>query len=379
MTTSSTPQKATAAGAPSGDLPPYVLTELTHGMRVLSGVQPSGRPHLGNYLGAIRLFLDLQARNQSLIFVADLHAMTTVRDGAALRRDSLELALDYLALGMDPARTTLYRQSDLPVVTLLAWVLQCVTPAGDLLRCVSYKDKVDKGLAASAGLLCYPVLQAADILLQNAEVVPVGADQFQHIELARRTASRFNEAYGEAVFREPLALVSATPTVPGLDGQGKMSKSYGNTLPIFAERAQFKALVAGIPTDSLPISAPRDPGACNVFRMLSLLAQPEELAEIEATYRRGGVRHGLLKGRLVDLLVERFGPALERRQMLARRPDDVEDVLIAGAHRASQLARPTLERVFDLVGLHEGHLGPRPLPAVPVVPSAFSVRQGWGS
>jgi tryptophanyl-tRNA synthetase len=333
----------------------HILRAPVTGQRVLSGVQPSGVLHWGNYFGALRNFLRAQDENDTFIFIADLHALTTVRNGCDLRQASFDVALDYLALGLDPAKVTLYRQSDLPMIPLLSWIFHCLTPVGDLERGVAFKDKVAKGLSSNAGLLCYPVLQAADILSVNADVVPVGADQLQNIELARSTASRFNEAFGVDLFKAPKAQVSESQVVPGLDGQ-KMSKSYNNTVPIFASPAEYARRVATIKTDSLPAHAPRDPDNCTLYALMKLVACDDEMHELRQKYVHGGLRHGALKQRLTQLMADHFAPAMARREALKARPWDVEDVLRAGAHRAAGACTPVMKQVLELVGLRSGLL-----------------------
>jgi len=360
----------------AADLSDLLLSVAPVDMRVLSGIQPSGDLHWGNMLGAIDQFVQAQNDNEMYVFIANLHAMTSQRDGDALRRSTADVALDYLALGLDPDKVALYRQSDLPVVALLAWILECLTPTGDLDRCVAFKDKVANGLSANAGLYNYPVLQAADILLVNAQVVPVGADQLQNIELARATASRFNVAYGAQVFNLPKARVNQTRLVPGLDG-GKMSKSYGNTIPLFATPAEYRRLINSIATDGLPASAERDPQTCKVYALLSLVAQAHEMQEWANTYRNGGLRHSAVKARLLELMLAHMAPAMQRRSELQAQPWRVEEVLRAGADKAARTARPVMERVLHLVGLD-----PTSLATIP--PSGFIRREaapqprGWG-
>ena len=357
----------------SGDL---LLPDPPVRKRVLSGIQPSGDLHLGNKFGAIDQVVQAQGDNERFVFIANLHAMSSQRDGEALRRSTADVALDYLALGLDPEKVALYRQSDLPVVALLAWIFECLTPTGDLDRCVAFKDKVARGLGANAGLFNYPVLQAADILLVNAEVVPVGPDQLQNIELARATASRFNEAYGTKVFNMPKARINQARLVPGLDG-GKMSKSYGNTIPIFATPDQYCRLISGIATDSLPAGASRDPQDCKVYALLSLVAEPHEQQDWAQRYRDGGLRHSAIKARLLELLMAHLAPAMQRRSELQAQPWRVEEVLRAGADKAARTARPVMERVLHLVGLD-----PTALATIP--PSGFARHdpvvsgRGWG-
>jgi tryptophanyl-tRNA synthetase len=354
----------------------HVLRGPVTGKRVLSGVQPSGVLHWGNYFGALRQFLRAQDANDTYIFIADLHALTTVRNGADLRQASMNVALDYLALGLDPSKVTLYRQSDLALIPMLSWIFHCITPVSDLERGVAFKDKVAKGLSSNAGLFCYPVLQAADILSVNAEVVPVGADQFQNIELARNTASRFNEAFGVKLFELPMAQVSESQLVPGLDGQ-KMSKSYNNTVPIFASPDEYQRRIATIKTDSLPASAPRDPDACTLYALMGLVACPDEMHELRLKYVQGGLRHGALKQRLSQLMTEHFAPAMARREALKARPWEVENVLRAGAQRAAAASAPVMTQVLELVGLRAGILE-----ALPGYGKTFGTRgeghAGWG-
>lgn len=357
-----------SSAGPDSDTPGFVLTQPCRGRRVLSGIQPSGALHLGNLYGAIDQHITAQQDNQCLFFIADYHALTTQRDGAALRRASFDVALDYLALGLDPSRTLLYRQHDLPHVAALAWILASQCPVGDLERSVAYKDKLAKGMAANAGLFTYPVLMAADILIVNAEVVPVGLDQLQHIELARRLASRFNQAYGVELFTQPMAQVNRARVVQGLDG-AKMSKSYGNTIPIFADQDEYRRLVAAIKTSSQPAEEPKDPEQCNVYKLLALVAEPCELDDWAQRYRAGGLRCSSVKDRLLELLLARLAPAVERRSELMARPCQVEEILQHGAEAAGRIAGDVVGRVFDLVGLDPRRLR---LPA-----AAKAAGRGW--
>lgn len=328
----------------------YIVRGPVTGMRTLSGIQPSGQLHLGNYFGAIEQHLDAQLRNEVFFFVANYHAMTTARQGSDLRVATREVALDYLALGLDPSRAALYRQTDVAGVTQLAWVLDCLCSVGDLERSVSYKDKVAKGLGANAGLFTYPVLMAADILIVNAQIVPVGQDQVQNIELARRLAARFNDVYNDEVFLLPKAQCNESAILPGKDG-AKMSKSYGNTIPIFCTSEEYRAHTMSIVTDSAGVQDAKDPATCNAFQLLKFLVDAEELAGWERDYRRGGLRYSDVKGRIAALLDKRFGPARELRAELAARPDDVEDILRDGAQQANRTAEPVLAQVFDVTGL----------------------------
>jgi len=323
-------------------------------MRILSGIQPSGEPHLGNYFGAMRQHVAWQEKGEAIYFLADYHSMTTIRDAEARRRFTRELALDYLAIGLDPEHAILYRQSDLPELCELAWVLSTVTPMGLLERAHSYKDKVAQGAAVSHGLFAYPVLMAADILIYNADVVPVGQDQKQHLEMTRDIAGAFNHAYGVEVFQLPEPhILEEVAVVPGSDGR-KMSKSYGNTIRMFAPEKEVKKAVMGIVTDSTPVEAPKDV-ATPLFQLWTLFAAPAEREALFARAQAGGLGYGEVKKDLLRRLLEHFGPYRERRAQWAARPDDVEDVLRRGVGRAREIARPTLAAARDAAGL-----GPAP-------------------
>ena len=257
-------------------------------MRILSGIQPSGKLHLGNYFGMMRPALELQEKGEAFYFIANYHALTTVTDAAALREATLDVALDFLACGLDPERTTFYRQSDVPEVTELTWLLSVVAPMGLLERCHSYKDKVARGIAANHGLFAYPVLMAADILAVNANVVPVGRDQKQHVEVTRDLAMKFNNQYGE-VFTVPREEIrDDVAVVPGVDGQ-KMSKSYNNTIEIFGDAKDTRARIMRIVTDSKSVAEAKDPDTCNVFALYRLFASQEEREAMAARYRAGGL------------------------------------------------------------------------------------------
>src|SRR5689334_7746635 len=255
--------------------------------RILSGVQPSGKLHLGNYFGAVRQHIALQNEAQCFYFIADYHSLTTIHDAKSLRENTRDVALDYLALGLDPDKATFFRQSDVPEVTELAWILSTVTNMGLLERAVSYKEKIEKGIDASVGLFFYPILMAADILIYRSHVVPVGKDQVQHIEMTRDIAERFNRTYGE-IFPIPEYRLDKESKVPGIDGQ-KMSKSYNNTIDIFAEGKPLQKTVMSIVTDSTPVEAPKDPERCNVFALYSLFATLAEKETLAARYRAGGL------------------------------------------------------------------------------------------
>jgi len=319
-------------------------------LRILSGIQPSGKLHIGNYFGAMRQHLQLQAQNECFYFIADFHALTSSPDPAQLKANSLDVTADYIALGLDTDKTVFWRQSDVPEVTELEWILSCVTPMGLLQRCTSYKEKIAQGLTPNHGLFAYPVLQAADILLYNSDLVPVGADQKQHIEVTRDIAVRFNNKFGEVLTVPREYIIESVAVVPGTDGQ-KMSKSYNNTIEIFEPEKQLTKKVMKIVTDSTPLEDPKDPDKCNVFALLKLVAQPEELAQWEQKYRAGGLGYGTVKKRLAELLIEYFRPYRQKRTELADNLDFVEQVLKDGAERAGAVARQTLSRVRRAVGL----------------------------
>ena len=319
-------------------------------LRILSGIQPSGKLHIGNYFGAMRQHLALQADHDGFYFIADYHAMTSSPAPADLARRTLEVAMDYLALGLDPQKTVFWRQSDVPEVTELAWILSCITPMGLLQRCTSYKDKVAQGIASNHGLFAYPVLQAADILIFDSNLVPVGADQKQHIEVTRDIAVKFNAQFGQTFVIPEEQILKTVAIVPGLDGR-KMSKSYGNTIEIFEPESSVKKKVMQIVTDSTPVEDPKNPEKCTIFALLKLVADPAELAEWDAKYRAGGTGYGAVKKRVVELLHEYFRPYRQKRQEMEQNRDYIEDVLTQGARRARQVAVGTLGRVRDAVGL----------------------------
>ena len=319
-------------------------------MRILTGIQPSGQIHLGNYFGAIQNILALQEKGDSFLFLADYHALTTVRDPEALRTGTINAALDFLACGIDPERTVFWRQSDVPEVQELAWLLSIVTPMGLLERCHSYKDKLAHGKEATHGLFAYPVLMAADILLYRSDLVPVGKDQKQHLEVTRDIAIKFNNAYGE-VFTVPDAYIPETVAiVPGTDGQ-KMSKSYGNTIPLFDTDKAVKNAVMGIVTDSTPLEDPKDPETCNVYKIYKLLATPEQAEEMAANLRAGGYGYGHAKKALLAAYHEKFDACIARRRELAADPAQVETILRRGAERAREQAARTLDAARKAVGL----------------------------
>lgn len=319
-------------------------------MRILSGIQPSGKLHLGNYFGMMRPALDLQVQGEAYYFIANYHALTTVSEAAALRQGTLDVALDFLACGLDPARTVFYRQSDVPEVTELTWLLSVVTPMGLLERCHSYKDKVAKGIAASHGLFAYPVLMAADILAVQSNLVPVGRDQKQHVEVTRDVALKFNNQYGDVFTIPQEAIRDDVAVVPGLDGQ-KMSKSYNNTIEIFGDPKETRARIMRIVTDSKGVADAKDPDTCNVFALYRLFASPEEREAMAARYRAGGLGYGEVKKALHEKFEATFGPLRARRAELASHRDYVESVLRQGAEKARAVASATLRKARQAVGL----------------------------
>jgi tryptophanyl-tRNA synthetase len=319
-------------------------------MRILSGIQPSGVLHIGNYFGMMRPGIALQAEGEAFYFIADYHALTSLRDPKALRENSRRVALDFLACGLDPERAALFRQSDVPQVTELAWILATVAPMGLLERAHSYKDKVARGMTASAGLFNYPVLMAADILIYGSDIVPVGKDQKQHIEITRDLAVKMNETYGE-IFKLPEPRIqAATEVVPGIDGQ-KMSKSYHNNIDIFGDETETRKRVMSIVTDSTPVEAPKDPARSTVFQLYSLCATKNEIAEMRDRFQKGGTGYGDFKKELFEKLWEYFAPMRKRRAEILADKSYIDNVLSRGAKRANQVANQVMQRVRGAVGL----------------------------
>jgi len=319
-------------------------------MRILSGIQPSGKLHLGNYFGMMRPALRLQEQGDVFLFIANYHALTTVDDPGQLRRDTLEVAIDFLACGLDPEHTIFFRQSDVPEVHELAWLLSTVTPVGLLERCHSYKDKLARGFAPSHGLFAYPVLMASDILIYQSNLVPVGRDQKQHLEVTRDIAIKFNNRYGP-VFTIPEAAISEeVAVVPGLDGQ-KMSKSYGNTIELFGDPKEARSRIMKIVTDSTPLEAPKDPDTCTIFALYKLFADEADRATMAQRYRAGGMGYGHAKKALAEAFEAAFAPLRKRRDELAADRGYVEGVLRTAAEKARVEARKTLDRAREAVGI----------------------------
>lgn len=319
-------------------------------MRILSGIQPSGKLHIGNYFGMMQPALELQREGDAFLFIANYHALTTVDDADQLRKATYDVALDFLACGLDPERTVFYRQSDVPEVTELTWLLSVVTPMGLLERCHSYKDKMAKGIAPSHALFSYPVLMAADILAVQSNVVPVGRDQKQHVEVTRDIAVKFNNKYGSVFTVPEPSIRDNVAVVPGIDGQ-KMSKSYDNHIELFGEEKETRKRIMRIVTDSTPLEEPKDPDHCSVMALYRLVAPPDAVVEMEAAYRAGGFGYGSAKKTLFEMVHEYFRPFREKRAELAANPDFVEDVLRRGAEKAQAEASATLQKARAAVGL----------------------------
>jgi tryptophanyl-tRNA synthetase len=319
-------------------------------MRILSGIQASGVLHIGNYFGMMRPAVALQAEGEAFYFIADYHALTTVRDPKALRENTRRVALDFLACGLDPERAALFRQSDVPQVTELAWVLSTVAPMGLLERSHSYKDKLARGMLPSVGLFNYPVLMAADILIYDSDIVPVGKDQKQHIEITRDLAVKMNETFGQ-IFKLPEARIQAqTQVVPGIDGQ-KMSKSYGNNIDIFGAEKETRERVMSVITDSTPVETPKDPSKSTIFHLYSLVASKNEIGEMQERFLKGGTGYGDFKKQLFEKLWEYFAPMRKRRAEILADKSYIDNVITRGAQRANEIADKVMKRVRSAVGL----------------------------
>jgi len=319
-------------------------------MRILSGIQPSGRLHVGNYFGMMKPAIALQDEGEALYFIADYHALTSVRDPDILRENVRRVAVDLLAAGLDPERAALFKQSDVPQVTELTWILSTVAPKGLLERAHSYKDKLARGLAPMVGLFSYPVLMAADILIYDSDIVPVGKDQKQHIEITRDLAGKMNEQFGQ-IFKLPEARINPeTEVVPGLDGQ-KMSKSYGNNIDIFGDEKETRKRVMSIVTDSTPVEAPKDPAKSTIFQLYSLFASKDEIASMRERFKKGGTGYGDFKKELFEKLWEYFSPMRKRREEILSDKLYIDNVLARSAERANEVADDVMTRVRAAVGL----------------------------
>lgn len=318
--------------------------------RVLSGIQPSGSLHIGNYFGMMKPMIEMQNDHDLFCFIVNYHAMTSLHDGQELRKNTMAAAMDFLALGLDPEKCYFWVQSDVPEVVELSWILSCHTSLGLLERSHSYKDKVARGLIPNTGLYTYPVLMAADILLFNAEIIPVGRDQKQHIEITRDIAERFNNTYGD-IFVIPEPLISDDiAVIPGIDGQ-KMSKSYGNTLEIFEDEKSLKKKVMKIVTDSTPVEDPKDPSQCSLFALYRLFAGASETEQMRERYLKGGTGYGQVKKELLEILIEYFRPYREKRALLENDPAEVYNILEKGAEKTRAAAAVTLDKVRKAVGI----------------------------
>ncbi len=319
-------------------------------MRVLTGIQPSGVLHLGNYFGSIRQMLQYQGDSELFIFIANYHALTSLKDGEALRENSIDAAISFLSLGIDPSKATFWLQSDVKEVLELYWILSSYTPMGLLERAHSYKDKVAKGIVANHALFSYPVLMAADILLYDAEVVPVGKDQVQHVEITRDIAIKFNNNHKNALKIPTFKIDEKVAAVPGIDG-AKMSKSYGNTINIFTTQKELKKQTGKIVTDSTPLEEPKSYENCNVYKLCELFMDENELIELQERYKSGKEGYGHFKASLKDKIWEYFAFARDKREYYLAHKDEVRDILLDGANKARAIASIKMEQIREMVGI----------------------------
>ncbi len=319
-------------------------------MRVLTGIQSSGDLHIGNYFGSIKQMIDSQGKGEVFAFIANYHAMTSIHDGERLASLTMQAAIDFLALGMDPQKSTFWVQSDVKEVLELYWALSAFTPMGLLERGHSYKDKTARGIASTHNLFSYPVLMAADILLFNSDIIPVGKDQIQHVEMARDIATKFNNMHGDIFVIPEHRVDDNVATVPGIDGQ-KMSKSYGNTINIFGEEKKQLKTIKKIVTEAIPLEDPKEYEECNVYNIAKLFLNESEQKELQERYKRGGEGHGHFKLYLHDLIWEYFGPYREKREYFENNQDEVRDILAFGASKARNVAMPIIEKVRQATGI----------------------------
>lgn len=319
-------------------------------MRILSGIQPSGTLHLGNYFGMMKPAIELQEKGEALYFIADLHALTTVQDAGVLSDNIRDVAIDFLACGLDPRKACFFRQSHVPAVTELSWILSTLTPMGLLERAHSYKDKMARGIAPSHGLFAYPVLMAADILIYDSDVVPVGKDQKQHIEITRDLVIKFNEIFGTTLKLPEPSIREETAIVPGLDGE-KMSKSYGNTIGMFEAENALRKKIMSLKTDSTPVEEPKSIENSTILALYKLVASPTDYAQMENDFRNGGVGYGDFKKRLFAGVWEFFAPMRERREEIVANPGYIENMLKEGREKANHIANGVMNRVRDAIGL----------------------------
>ena len=324
---------------------------MTKEKTILSGIQPSGKLHIGNYFGAMRQHIQMQEEGDAFYFLANYHSLTSLTDGELLKEYTTDVVLDYLALGLDPKRCTFFAQSDVPQTTELAWILGTLTPVSMMEKGVSYKDKIANGLSPNIGLFTYPILQSADILIYHSDLVPVGEDQKQNIEISRDLAGKLNRAYEDELLKIPEEyIVKSVATVPGIDGR-KMSKSYDNTINIFAEGKALKNRVMAIQTDSAALEDPKDPDTCNVYSLIKLFAEKDKQKEIAEKYRAGGYGYGHAKKELLGMIQDYFAEASERRKELAEDMDYVHDVLREGGKKARERAEQVMEPIRSATGL----------------------------
>jgi tryptophanyl-tRNA synthetase len=318
--------------------------------RVLSGIQPSGTLHIGNYFAMMKPMIELQNESELFCFIVNYHAMTTIADGALLEKNTLDAAIDFLSLGLDPEKAHFWVQSDIPEVTELTWILSCHTSLGLLERSHSYKDKLARGITPNTGLFTYPVLMAADILLYNAQIIPVGRDQKQHVEITRDIAIRFNNAYGDIFTIPEPQIQEDIAVIPGTDGQ-KMSKSYDNTINIFEDEKSLKKKVMKIVTDSTPVEDPKDPDKCTIFALYRLFADRDKTEAMRQRYVKGGTGYGEVKKELLSLMADYFRPYRKKRDEYLADRGEVINILKKGAEKTRAAAAPTLDRVKKAVGL----------------------------
>ena len=319
-------------------------------MRILSGIQPSGKLHIGNYFGMMKPCIDLQEKGGTYLFIADYHALTQLPNPKDLNERIQEVALDFLACGIDPEKTVFFRHSQVPEVAELTWILSCISPMGLVERCHSYKDKISRGMHPNVGLFSYPILMASDILIYKSNLVPVGKDQKQHLEVTRDIAIRFNNKYGEVLVIPEEITQEEVAVVPGVDGQ-KMSKSYDNTIEIFGREKALRKRIMKIVTDSIPVEDPKNPNTCNVFALTKLFATDEEIEDLRQRYQKGGLGYGQAKQELFDKYWEYFRPMRDKREYLVNHQDFISEVLSKGAGAARETASKTMAEIRQVVGL----------------------------
>jgi tryptophanyl-tRNA synthetase len=319
-------------------------------MRILSGIQPSGRLHVGNYFGMMQPSIELQDQGEAFYFIADYHSLTTVNDPIQLRDNVRDVAIDFMACGLDPDKAVFFKQSDVPEVTELSWLLSTVTPMGFLNRCHSFKDKTDRGHEATHGLFAYPVLMAADILIYDSNIVPVGDDQKQHLEVTRDIAIKFNNLYGEIFVVPEPKIRKEKAKVPGVDGQ-KMSKSYGNIIEIFGTEKQTKKKIMSIVTDSTPVEDPKNPEESIIIDLFKLVSSDKDIDAMRSDFKSGGFGYGDFKKRLFSEFWDYFQPMREKRDQLSKDLDFVDEVLKKGAEKARSAASSTLIKARQACGI----------------------------